>query len=78
MVKKQQYNYYLVNISSTDIRQEYNALIKLPANLTETQMKIAYQQVAFEKVEWDYDQFNPEALPKYKNNEDIDDSTGEI
>lgn len=41
-------------------------------------MKIAYQQVAFEKVEWDYDQFNPEALPKYKNNEDIDDSTGEI
>lgn len=41
-------------------------------------MKIACRQVAFEKVEWGYDQVNPEALPKYKNNEDIDDLTGEI
>lgn len=51
MVKKQQYNYYLVNISSTDSIQEYNALIKVPANLTETQIEIACRQVAFEKVE---------------------------
>lgn len=77
MVKKQQYNYYLVNISSTDSIQEYNALIKVPANLTETQVEIACRQVAFEKVEWGYDQVNPEDLPKYKNNEDIDDLTGE-
>ena len=77
MLDGQPYNYYLVNISSTDSIQEYSALIKVPANLTETQIEIACRQVASEKVEWGYDQINPEDLPKYKNNEDIDDLTEE-